>query len=142
MFKRTFCNIFNRHVPIKRSTFVLMKLPSYQRASESHHKEIKSKEIFLKNRTDISNKNTAPKEIFVQLLKNTKKPNFENLETKKIRIKVVSVRLSYHYLSKFHQNVKKLTLLMMVKPYQVMRSSVRYLINFSDVVPSVNIPKI
>ena len=46
MFKRTFCNIFNRHVPIKRSTFVLMKLPSYQRASESHHKEIKSKEIY------------------------------------------------------------------------------------------------
>ena len=42
----------------------------------------RSRNIFLQHRTDTNKKTIAPKEISVKkLLKNTKKSNFENLDT-------------------------------------------------------------
>ena len=59
--------------------------------------------------------------------KNTQKPYFESLDTKKLLITEVSGGLSNHHLPKIHQKVKKLISLMMVKPHPVTRSSVRRL---------------
>ena len=114
--------------------------------SKELHKAIMKRSIlrnkFLKHRTNTNKKTTAPRHFCKKRLKNTSKFTLKILTLKKIPTKEVSGRLSHNYLHKRHQKVKKLTPLMLIKPYLVTRSSVRYLINFfSNVAPTLNIPK-
>lgn len=82
------------------------------------------------------------KNLCTKLLKNSKISYFENFDTKKLQITEVFKGLSYYYLLKIHQKVKKLTSLIMVKPYPARRSSMRHLINFfSNAVPTLSIQK-
>ena len=91
-------------------------------------KRSRLRNIFLKHRTYNNKKCTAPKEVSV---KNTRKTLrnliLKILILKKLLIAEVSERLPNHYLPKIHQLVKKLTSLLMEKPYPVTRSSMRHL---------------
>ena len=133
MSKRTIFNTFNRNVPIKKK---------YIRANEARfmsqelHKVImkrsRLRNIFLKHGTDTNKKTAAPEEISVKnSCKTLTNLILKILTLKELLITEVSGGLSYHYLPKIHQKVKKLTSLMIVKSYPVTRSSVRHLINFS-----------
>ena len=79
--KSTIFNIFDRHDPIKKK-YIRANEASFM-SKELHTAIMKrSRNIFLQHRTDTNKKTIAPKEISVKkLLKNTKKSNFENLDT-------------------------------------------------------------
>ena len=107
-----------------------MKLPLCKKKAIMKRSRLRN--IFPKHKTDTSNKNYSTQRSFgKKLLKNTKKSYFENLDTKKITDNRSFWRTALHYLPKIHQNVKKLTSLVILEPYLVTRSSVRHLINFS-----------
>ena len=118
MYKSTIFNIFNCHVAIKKKYVRANEAPSMLKEL---HKPImmrsRLRNIFLKHRT-VTNKKRNPSK---KLLKNTKKSYFENLDTKNITDNRSFWR-TVHYLPKIHQKVKKLTSLMMVKPYPMTRN--------------------
>ena len=86
---------------------------------------------FLEHRSDTNKKTTVPKEISAKTFETLRNLILKILKLKKLLITEVSGELPYHYLPNIHQKVKRLTSLMIVKSYLVMRSSVRHLINFS-----------
>ena len=129
VYKSTIFNIFNRHVPIKKKYIRANEAPFM---SKELHKAImkwsRLRNTFLKQWTDTNKKNySTQKNLCKKLLKNTERSYFENLDTKKT---TDNRRLSYHYLPKIHQKVKKWSSLLMVKLYPVTSCSVRHLMNF------------
>ena len=129
VYKSTIFNVFNRHVPIKKKYIRANEAPFM---SKELHKAImkwsRLRNTFLKQWTDTNKKNySTQKNLCKKLLKNTERSYFENLDTKKT---TDNRRLSYHYLPKIHQKVKKLSSLLMVKLYPVTSCSVRHLMNF------------
>ena len=108
-------------------------------------KRSRLRDIFLKHRTYTNKKNDITQRNFCKkLLKNTKKSYFENLNTKKITDNRSFWRTVLSLFTKIHQKVKKITLVVILKPYLVKRSSVRHLFHFPflrNVVFTLNIPK-
>ena len=119
--KKHYFDIFNRHVPIKNKYIRAKDAPFMPKElQKTMMTRSRLRNIFLKHRTDTNNKDySTQRNLCKKLLKNTMKSYFENLDAKILPITEVSRGLSYHL-------VKKLTSLMIVKPYLLMRSSVSH----------------
>ena len=128
MYKSVIFDIFNRHVHIKRNYILANEAPFM---SKELHKVImkrsRLRNIFLKHKTDTDKKNYSTQR---NLCKKTLEQNTKKI-LKKLLITQIFEELSYRYLPKIHQNMRKLTSLVIVKPYLVTRISVRHLIDFS-----------
>ena len=128
MYESTIFDIFDRHVPLKKKYIGANKAPFMSK--EFHKVTMKRSRlgnIFLKHKTEINKKiyNTQ-RNLCKKLLKNTKKSYFEKLGTKKI---TDNRSFWSTVLPSFTQNSskgEKIYLIVDIKPYIVMRRSVRH----------------